>query len=32
LVSVPSDAGGVLMYAHDGRIDHLDGRIVSGGK
>ena len=32
LASVSSDAGSVLMHAHDGRVDHLDGRIMSGGK
>ena len=32
LSSVSSNAGGVLMHAHDGCIDHLDGRIMSGGK
>src|SRR5262249_52572911 len=32
LVSVPSNAGGVLMHPHDGRVDHLDGGIVSGSK
>jgi hypothetical protein len=32
LASVPCNAGGVLMHAHDGRVDHLDGRIMSGGK
>jgi hypothetical protein len=32
LYFVSSNAGGVLMHAHDGRVDHLDGRIVSGGK
>jgi hypothetical protein len=32
LASVSRNAGGVLMHAHDGRVDHLDGRIMSGGK
>jgi hypothetical protein len=32
LSSVSSNAGGVLMHAHDGRVYHLDGRIMSGGK
>jgi hypothetical protein len=32
LASVSGNAGGVLMHAHDGRVDHLDGRIMSGGK
>jgi hypothetical protein len=32
LASVPSNAGGVLMHAHDGSVDHFDGRIMSGGK
>jgi hypothetical protein len=32
LASVSSNAGGVLMHARDGRVDHLDGRIMSGGK
>ena len=32
LASVSSDAGSVLMHAHDGRVDHLDGRIMSDGK
>jgi hypothetical protein len=30
--SVPSNAGGVLMRAHDGRVVHLDDRIMNGGK
>jgi hypothetical protein len=25
-----SNAGGVLMHADNGRVDHLDGRIMSG--
>jgi hypothetical protein len=28
----PSNAGGVLMHAHDRRVDHLHVRIMSGGK
>jgi hypothetical protein len=32
LASFPRNAGGVLMHAHDARVDHLDGRIMSGGK
>jgi hypothetical protein len=32
LASVSSNAGGVLMHAHHGRVDHLDGRIMSGSK
>jgi hypothetical protein len=32
LASVSSNAGGVLMHAHDRRVDHLHGRIMSGGK
>ena len=32
LASVSGNAGGVLMHAHDGRVDHLDSRIMSGGK
>ena len=32
LASVPSNAGGVLMHAHDGRVDYLDGRILNGGR
>jgi hypothetical protein len=32
LASVSSNAGGMLVHAHDGRVDHLDGRIMSGGK
>jgi len=31
LPSVPSDAGTVLMDAHNRRVDHLDGSIVRGG-
>ena len=32
LASVSSNAGGVLMHAHDRRVDHLHVRIMSGGK
>ena len=32
LVIVVCDAGSVLVHAHDGGIDHLHGRVMTGGQ
>jgi hypothetical protein len=32
LASISGNGSSVLMHAHDGRVDHLDGRIMSDGK
>jgi hypothetical protein len=32
LLIVVRDAGSVLVHAHDGGIDHLHGRVVTGGQ
>jgi hypothetical protein len=32
LVIVVRDAGSVLMHAYDGGIDHLHGRVMTGGQ
>ena len=32
LLTVPSDAGSMLVHAHNGRIDHLHGRLMVGGQ
>jgi len=31
-LSVAGDAGSVPLYAHNGRVDHLHGRIIRGGQ